>query len=333
MATVIEELRERRTQARAAADEFLTRAQSEERDLTAEELEQYQERVREEREADERLEQLRDDEIRQLRAAPAREPAQSDHPLGDWLARSLGGGSGAGQAFTPGEFPAVFFDRLAASSVGLASGFRVVTTERDSVTLPRWTADTTAAWVAEAGTITSTYANADTVVATPRKLAGLQRTSNEVLADSNPSLFEVVAAGLVRSLALKADLGFFEGSGTAPEIRGLANVAGITTNTSLGANGLTPVNFDTFAEALGSLYTANTGQSPVIVMHPRTWGTLIKIKEISGSVKPVLQDSAGSVGQGVGRSVYGTPVLLTSQLSITETRGTSTDTSSAYVYQ
>jgi HK97 family phage major capsid protein len=331
MATVIEELRDRRTHARTAADEILVRAQNEERDLSSEELQEFNTRVAEEREVEERIEQLRDDEIKQLRAAPAREPAQSDHPLGDWLVRSLGGGSGAGQAFTPGEFPSVFWDRLAASSVGLASGFRVVTTERDSVTFPRWISDTTAAWVAEAGTITSTDANADTVVATPRKLAGLQRTSNEVLADSNPSLFEVVAAGLVRSLALKADLGFFEGSGTAPEIRGLANVAGITTNTSLGANGLTPVNFDTFAEAIGSLVTANA-EAGAIVMAPRTWGTLLKIKEISGSVKPVLQDSAGSVSQGVQRSIYGVPVYLSSQLSLTETRGTSTDTSSAYVF-
>jgi hypothetical protein len=32
---------------------------------------------------------------------------------------------------------------------------------------------------------------------------------------------------MVRSLALKLDLGFFEGSGEAPEIKGLKNVSGI----------------------------------------------------------------------------------------------------------
>src|SRR5262249_24807059 len=122
----------------------------------------------------------------------------------------------------------------------------------------------------------------------------------------------------------------FEGSGTAPEIRGLKNVAGIGT-VSLGVNGATPTNFDPFADALGTLETANT-EGGAIVMHPRTWQTLSKIKEVSGSAKPVLQDNAGSVSQGLQRSIYGVPVYLTSQLSITETQGTATTASSAYVY-
>jgi HK97 family phage major capsid protein len=328
--SVIEELRERRTQARAAADEILVRAQTEERDLSAEELDQYQERVHEEREADERLEQLRDDEIKQLRAAPAREPADSDHPLGEWLTRAISGASGAGAALTPSEYPRTFFDKLSAQSVGLASGMQVVTTDRDSVVFPRWLSDTTAAWTSEAGTISSTDANADTVTATPRKLAALQPISNETLADSNPSLFEVVAAGLVRSLALKLDLGLFEGSGSAPEIRGLKNVASIQT-VSMGMNGLAITNLDPIADALGLLITANANPS-ALVMAPRTWASLAKVKEVSGSAKPVLQDSAGSGGQPIQRQVYGVPVFLSSQLSITETQGTANNASSIYAY-
>jgi HK97 family phage major capsid protein len=256
--------------------------------------------------------------------------ATGRYALGEWLMRGITGASGAGASFTPSEFPSMFFDRLAAASVGLTSGFQVITTVRDSVVIPRWTADTTAAWVAEAATITSTDANADTVTATPRKLAGLQQITNEVWADSNPAIFEVIAAGLVRACALKADLGFFEGTGTPPEIRGLKNVAGIGT-VSLGTNGATPTNFDPFADALGTLETANT-EGGAIVMHPRTWQTLTKIKEVAGSAKPVLQDNAGSVSQGMQRSIYGVPVYLTSQLSITETQGTAPNASSAYVY-
>jgi HK97 family phage major capsid protein len=331
--SVLEDLQAKRRESRDHADQLLTRAADEQRDLTAEELEQYQTHVREEREVQERLEELRDEEVRELRAAATRQPDESEHPLGEWLMRGITGASGAGAAFTPSEYASTFFDRLAAQSVMLASGARVITTERDSVVLPRWLSDTTTAWVSEGGTISSTDANADTVTATPRKLASLQQVTNEVLADPYPSIFEVIAAGLVRSVALRFDLGCFEGSGTAPEIRGLSNVAGITTDTSLGANGLLPVNFDTIANALGSLLTANTGQGPAIVMHPRTWGKFLTIKEVSGSVKPVLQDSAGSVSQGVQRSIYGAPVFLSSQLSITETRGTSTDCSSIYVYQ
>lgn len=330
MPDLLAELRERRTQARTAADEILTRAADEQRDLTADELSAYTDRVTEQREIDDRLEQLHVDEVRELRAAAARPAAEPEHPLGEWLTRAITEGSGAGAAFTPTEFPATFFDRLAAASVGLASGFTVITTTRDSVTIPRVTADPSAAWVAESGTISSSDLGADTVTATPRKLAGLQRVGNESLADSSPSLMERIGATLVRSLALKADLGFYEGSGTAPEIRGLKNVAGIGT-VSAGANGATPTNLDLVADAIGTVVEANANPS-VIIMHPRSWRTFSKIKEVTGSSKPVLQDSAGSGAQSVPRQIYGLPVLLSSQLSVTETQGTASNASSAYVY-
>jgi HK97 family phage major capsid protein len=65
-------------------------------------------------------------------------------------------------------------------------------------------------------------------------------------------------------------------------------------------------------------------------MHPRTWGTLARIKEASGSAKPVLTSEVGPTG-GITRSLYGVPVLLTSQISTAETQGTATNASSAYV--
>ena len=65
-------------------------------------------------------------------------------------------------------------------------------------------------------------------------------------------------------------------------------------------------------------------------MHPRTWKTLSKIKEASGSAKPLLQSEPT---EGFKRSLYGVPVALSSQLSVTETQGTATNASSAYVYQ
>jgi HK97 family phage major capsid protein len=114
-------------------------------------------------------------------------------------------------------------------------------------------------------------------------------------------------------------------------ITGLKNVAGINT-VSMGTNGLTPINLDAYADSIATLESFNA-EASVIVMHPRSWQTLIKIKEVTGSVKPLLQESAGAGTQGIQRSLYGVPVLLSSQLSITETQGTSTDCSSAYVYE
>ncbi len=69
-------------------------------------------------------------------------------------------------------------------------------------------------------------------------------------------------------------------------------------------------------------------------MHPRSWQALTKLKEDTGtSIKPLLQSSSGSGGQAPSGSVYGVPVFLSSQLSITQTQGSATDASSAYVFQ
>lgn len=333
--SLIEDLRAKRTETRAAADSLLTRAADEARDLSVEESTEHQSRVAELRDLDDRIEGLLSDQVRELRAATVRTSSAIENRGGQALAAELrdlaGSGTTGGGAFTPSEFSGYFFDRLSAESVGLRSGFRVIRTGRDSLVVPRWTTDTTAAWTSEGAAITSTDADADLITATPRKLAGLQALSNESIKDSNPGLLDVAASGLVRAVALKLDLGFFEGSGSAPEIRGLKNVSGITAQ-SMGAAGAVPTSLDPIADAIGALEAANSNAS-IIVMHPRSWLTLSKLKEATGSNKALLQNSAGSGSQGILRSLYGVPVLLSSQLSIAETVGANSDCSSIYVYE
>lgn len=333
--SLLDSLKAKRTEIRAAADLLITRAAEDGRDLTADESAEHLQRAAELRELDDRIEDLLADQVRELRAATVRTDGPIANRGGVALAAELraltGAGATGGGAFTPSEFPSYFFDQLAAESVGLRSGFRVIRTTRDSLVVPRWTLDTSAGWTAEGDAIVSVDADADQITATPRKLAALQAMSNESIADSNPALLDVAAAGLVRSVALKLDLGFFEGSGIAPEIGGLKTVTGIG-EVSMGADGAVPTNLDPIADAIGKLEAANA-RATAIVMHPRSWLTLSKLKEAAGSTKPLLQDSAGSGSQGISRSLYGVPVFLSSQMSITETQGLKADCSSIYVYQ
>lgn len=256
--------------------------------------------------------------------------------LGDWLAHGIkawvGSGTTGGGAFTPTEYARSFFDHLSAQSVGLASGFNVIRTTAHELKVPRLLTDSAASWTSEGATITPSDATADELTATPRKLAVLQQMSREVVDDSNPRVLEVAARQMVRSLALRLDLGFFEGSGTAPEIRGLKNTSG-TGSVSMGTNGAALANLDPFADAIGALAESNAAAG-AIVMHPRTWKALLKLKEqTTGNNKPLLQESAGAGTAGIVRSLYGVPVYLSSQLSITETQGTATNATSAYVYE
>jgi HK97 family phage major capsid protein len=70
--TVIERLREQRTSARDAADQILTRAAEEQRDLSPDEIAEHRLHVISEREAADELERARDAQIAELRAAGAR---------------------------------------------------------------------------------------------------------------------------------------------------------------------------------------------------------------------------------------------------------------------
>lgn len=327
--SLLDDLRTKRTELRASATELLTRAADEQRDLTADENRDYQTRAAEIHELDDRVEELLADQVAELRAGATRDDAPVEHRGGHLLAAEIRAlTTGAPASFSPSDYATYFIDRLAAQSVALRSGIRVIRTTRDSLVIPRWTADTTASWTAEGDPITSSDAAADSVTATVRKLAALQPVANEALADSIPSLLDAVSAGMVRSVGLAFDLGVFEGSGTPPTIKGLKNVAGITLDSSLGAAGAVPANLDTIAGAIGTLLAANAGD-PVIVMHPRTWGTLLKLKEATSSNnKPLLSDATATAP----RQIYGRPVFLSSQLSITETKGASTDCSSVYVY-
>jgi HK97 family phage major capsid protein len=72
---LLDQLRDQRTAVRSAADEILTRAASEQRDLSAEELADHTARSVEARELDDRIEQVLADQVAELRAAQVREAA------------------------------------------------------------------------------------------------------------------------------------------------------------------------------------------------------------------------------------------------------------------
>lgn len=258
------------------------------------------------------------------------------HADGTWLlneVRTVTGAAGLGSAVTPAENSVKWFDRLAPRTVALASGINVIHTNADSLVIPRLTADPTAAWVAEAGTITPSDPNGDTVTAVPRKVAVLTDVTNESIRDSRPALLDVHGKAIMRAAGNAFDLGVFEGTGTAPQIRGMRNISGIQ-NISMGTNGAVLTNLDWAADALSMLDSANADSgNAVIVMPVRTWQGLLKLKEqTSGSNKPLLSESATSPGGKIERRIYGVPVYLTTQLSLAETQGTSNLASSIYIY-
>jgi HK97 family phage major capsid protein len=272
------------------------------------------------------------------RAAATNHGDGETRTLGEWASqefRSLAEGTGGGQYLVPAQFLGRVWDRLAAKAVGLAAGFSVIDTDRDELHVPRVTSDATAGFYDEGDEITPSDPGLNEVVATPKKLAALVQASNEVIADSNPAVLDVVFSNLTRAMTNALDLAFFEGAGgTNPAtIKGLKNVVGIQSLELGTGDGDALADLDPFADAIGMLEQENA-EATAFVMHPRTWKQLLKLRELAtGSNKPLLSESAGSPTGGISRTLYGIPVFLTSQLSITETVGTATDCSSVYAMQ
>jgi HK97 family phage major capsid protein len=83
----IDDLRQQRAAAREAADQILTRAAEESRDLTAEEAAAHQAQVVAEREASDALEEAHAAEVAEVRAAATRRPGGPAAPTSDVLTR------------------------------------------------------------------------------------------------------------------------------------------------------------------------------------------------------------------------------------------------------
>jgi HK97 family phage major capsid protein len=260
---------------------------------------------------------------------------RSEVRAGDLLAaemRAISGAAGMGAAFTPAENATFAIDFLAKSSVIFRSGVNVIRTTGDSIVLPHLTSDGSAGAIAQAANIPLSDPSAESLTAVPQKFIQGSRVANEVLADSKPAALDALGKSLIRSVGLAFDNRAFEGNGVAPDIRGFKNVSGIGA-VSMGTNGAAVTNLDPFADALGMLAEANADEeAAVIVMHPKVWRAILKLKEATGSNKSLIQDSAGSAASGVTRALFGRPVFLSGNLSTDETQGTGTNASSIYVY-
>jgi len=226
---------------------------------------------------------------------------------------------------TPPELSVYVFDRMRPASVLLRAGVRVITTDRDSIQWPQIVSDVTPGWVSEAQAITPSDPTFATLTATPRKLAALVQFSNEVIDDSHPDIVDLIRRHVSKILALRLDLAAFEGTGVAPEIRGVRATPGIQEIVA-GANGAA-LTLDMVADALGLLEAANVPGPHVVVLPPRNWSAIRKLKDTTNA--PLLTEFPSD---DAPPRIFGARVLVSGQLSLAETQGTSNLTNSVYVF-
>lgn len=175
----------------------------------------------------------------------------------------------------------------------------------------------TAGWRNEAGAVAESEPAFRSIVITPRSLAFRFKISRELLADS-PNLDEALRVAVAGAFAKELDRAGLRGTGTAPEIRGLLNIANINTVAS-GTNGAAPTNYSKFVNAWKEIVSDNAPEPKAAILHPRDMATFANLVDTTGQPlrRPELLDPM--------------QFFQTSQIPTNLTVGSSTDCSEIYV--
>jgi HK97 family phage major capsid protein len=166
------------------------------------------------------------------------------------------------------------------------------------VRIPYVSADPSVGFVAEGADIPESDPALSEILVSTRKLALLAPQSNESYSYSGAAAS--VSTSMQRAITLKAD-NILLNSPSDPA--GLWNASGITDG------GAVTDSFDPFIDAIAGI-EANSGEATSIIIHPKSWAVLGKLKYTDG----VMQ--LGSPAQQASRTLFGLPVHVTA--SITE---------------
>ena len=262
------------------------------------------------------------------------------------------GSAAAGGALVPAQYLQDLFTLSLQTAVAFrnAPGVDTIPVRSNLVYHPRETVMPTSAAYAEAGVIAESDPTFAQQSITIRKQASLNKFSNELLADATPEYEAYIARSITRSVALLQDFQFLEGPGTGANVVGLGSYAGLTAGYAPATNG------DSYSAAgaadklidLVFLARAAGWEPSAWIMHPRTLQSLSKLKDtnnryilesIGGNFgAPRVIPDAGALQTNIGPNpavwramLLGYPVLLTSQLPINETQGTSLNASHVYL--
>jgi HK97 family phage major capsid protein/HK97 family phage prohead protease len=240
-------------------------------------------------------------------------------PRNDLERRVLAEGTDSTGGYTvPDILLARWIDRLRSALVIVRAGALTVPLTSDVTKIARVLADPVPAWRAENAAVAESDPTFEAVTLTPRSLDVQTKVSRELVEDSL-NIADILESVLVRSFAAEIDRVCLYGTGTPPQPRGLRTTTGLQ-ELSQGPNGLAITSYDALVDALGLLWGANVTTVTAAIMAPRTLAALSKLKEATTNAPlappPVLAD---------------VPLLMTSNVSITETQGTSSNATSVFL--
>lgn len=217
-----------------------------------------------------------------------------------------------------------FIEMLRNKMVVMGMGARMLDNLVGNIAIPRMTGGATAYWVAESGAPTESQQAFDQVTMSPKTIGAFTDISRKLLIQSSVGIENLVRQDLATVIALELQRVAINGSGTAPEPRGILNVAGIG-SVAGGTNGLAPtwdhiVNLETEVAIdnadMGNLaYLTNT--------------------KVRGKAKRTFIDSPGSgqkLWQGGATPLNEYACGVTNAVPSNLTKGTSSGVCSAIIF-
>lgn len=204
----------------------------------------------------------------------------------------------------------------------------------DTLRIASVTGGLTAGWVAELATKPSADLAFGEISTNVFTAAGLAVASNQLLQDAVHSVDSLVNQDLARRLANLEEIAFINGTGTG-QPQGILNTSGIQTSTYTAATPDPLGLLDAILNAITLVHTNYFGAPDAIVMHPRTWGFLVKAREAASSANYIIGPPAGAANRrpgdplpGYGATdlprgeLFGTPVYTSANIPITLGAGT-----------
>ncbi|MCC6718231.1 MAG: phage major capsid protein [Acetobacteraceae bacterium] len=233
--------------------------------------------------------------------------------------RTMASTSGATGGFlVPEPLSNVLIDLVRNRAVFVQAGARTIPMASSSQRVPMVASDPTAYLRGEGQEITESDASFAAYNLHAYSIAALLRFNNE-LAEDAPGFDAMLTSALSSTLALKLDALSLYGTGASQPI-GLRNLTGAAEET-MGGNGAALTNYDPFLTLMQTIEEAN-GMATVAIMAPRTRTKLAKlVTGISGDLTKLTPPADFTALRR----------LVSNQVSITETQGSSGVASTAFM--
>ena len=181
------------------------------------------------------------------------------------------------------------------------------------VSIPRMTGTSSVAYYTEGATISESNPTFDQVTLSANTLASLVEYSRKMLVQGLPNVEMLVRGDMARVLALKLDEVIINGSGSAPEPRGILNTSGIG-SVAMATNGAAPT-YAKLVDLIKEVAVDNADENAIFLMNPQTEAFLRKTAKVSSTDSVmILEDD----------SIAGRQVVVSAKVPADLTKGTGT---------